>query len=69
MMAAEPGRKGPLTEDKESSRLCLILPSSSGHFVVWDMRQMAATGVIKAMDKKTSIERKVTKLAVKDSKK
>ena len=30
---------------------------------------MAATGVIKAMDKKTSIEGKITKLAVKDSKK
>ena len=63
------GRKGPLTEDKESSLLCLIHPSSSGHFVVQDVRQMAATGVIKAMDKKTSIEGKVTKLAVKDRKK
>ena len=63
------GRKGPLTEAKESSLLCLILPSSSGHFVVQDMRQMAAIGVIKAMDKKTSIEGNDTKLAVKDSKK
>ncbi|KAI4580685.1 hypothetical protein MJG53_010227 [Ovis ammon polii x Ovis aries] len=40
-----------------------------GHFVVQDMRQMAPTGVIKAVDKKTSTEGKVTKLAVKDSKK
>lgn len=63
------GRKWPLTEGKESSLLCLILPSSSRHFVVQDMRQMAATGVIKAVDKKTSTEGKVTKLAVTDSKK
>ncbi|MXQ84039.1 hypothetical protein E5288_WYG012124 [Bos mutus] len=41
----------------------------AGHFVVQDMRQMAAIGVIKAMDKKTSIEGNDTTLAVKDSKK
>ncbi|CAI9152763.1 unnamed protein product [Rangifer tarandus platyrhynchus] len=40
-----------------------------GHFVVQEMSKMAAIGVVKAMDKKTSIEGKVTKLAVKDSKK
>ena len=66
------GRKGKdlwLRPFLAHSWLRLILPSSSGHFVVWDMRQMAATGVIKAMDKKTSIKGNDTKLAVKDSKK
>lgn len=40
-----------------------------GHFAVWDMRQTVAVGVIKAVDKKSSMAGKVTKSAVKASKK
>ena len=40
-----------------------------GHFAVWDVRQTVAIGVIKVVDEKSSSAGKVTKSAVKPSKK